>query len=43
LHPVVVTRANETQYVRIRRTAPPTLPDLIRAITIAHPFSCSAI
>ncbi|HUN90711.1 MAG TPA: hypothetical protein VMU33_01535 [Burkholderiaceae bacterium] len=39
LRPVVLTRLSSGRYVRTRMMAPPALPDLIRAITIAHPHS----
>lgn len=38
LRPTVVTRLNCGRYLRVKMTAPPCLPDLIRAITIASPW-----
>jgi len=39
LQPVVVDRDNAARYLRSRMTAPPSLPDLIRSITIARPIT----
>jgi len=36
--PTIVSRLNSGRYLRSRMTAPPCLPDLIRAITIADPW-----
>ena len=38
LRPTILTRLNSGRYLRTRMTAPPCLPDLIRAITIASPW-----
>jgi hypothetical protein len=38
LRPTVVTRLNCGRYLRVKMIAPPCLPDLIRAITIASPW-----